>query len=81
MLAYSTCSLDPRENQEIVDGFVKRDSQWKKVVFEEVTLPSFSNVHVTQAHGTKGYVALLQRMIHAIGILPMLVNAIDAWQT
>jgi 16S rRNA (cytosine967-C5)-methyltransferase len=57
-VVYSTCSLDPRENQKRVDGFVQRNAGWKKVK-ESVTLPS-STDEITQSHDG-GYVAILQR--------------------
>ncbi|MEI8198015.1 MAG: hypothetical protein WCI73_19145, partial [Phycisphaerae bacterium] len=62
-IVYSTCSIDPGENQRLIQNFVREAGVTDRVpltlVCEEVTLPSTSDDPTQQHDG--GYVAILRR--------------------
>lgn len=57
-IVYSTCSLDPEENQNLVREFLARN-QRLILVHEEITLPGLTDIPYEQHDG--GYVAILRR--------------------
>ena len=57
VLAYATCSIDPRENARLVNGFFHAKAGMTKLV-EELTLPAFSDDPRCGHDG--GYLALLR---------------------
>jgi 16S rRNA (cytosine967-C5)-methyltransferase len=59
LLAYSTCSVWPQENQHQVRAFLARDPDFS-LVSEQCTLPSFNTEDPARYHDG-GYVAILRR--------------------
>lgn len=58
LLVYSTCSVWPEENQQVVEAFLKQHSDFGLQV-EQATLPSMENNPLSYRDG--GYYAVLRR--------------------
>lgn len=57
-LVYSTCSIEPEENEQLVDGFLREHADWRPVK-TELTLPTWGEQPTEWRDG--GYAALLMR--------------------
>ncbi|MEL7238827.1 MAG: RsmB/NOP family class I SAM-dependent RNA methyltransferase, partial [Planctomycetota bacterium] len=57
LVAYATCSIWPRENQQIVEAF-RKQTPAAELVEEKAVLPSFETIDPTKYHDG-GYVAVL----------------------
>jgi 16S rRNA (cytosine967-C5)-methyltransferase len=59
LLIYSTCSIWPEENEQMVEWFLQSHSQFT-LLSQQTTLPSFHSTDPTRYHDG-GYVAVLKR--------------------
>lgn len=57
-LVYSTCSIEPRENERVVESFLAENSEWKQVI-ARLTLPEWG-ARLSDWHDG-GFAALLVR--------------------
>ena len=64
-LLYSTCTLNPKENREVVEGFLASSPGFRRVPFAvgELTAPTGELTLYPHIHGTDGfYYALIERV-------------------